>query len=398
MKNNRREFFKKVSVGTAGLSLATALPFSSQAKQKSKADGGQFLQIGDEIAVANTDSGKVRGYILNDIYTFLGVPYGADTSGKNRFMPPQKPAPWKDVKPTIWWGNTAPQIMDNRYASPDYSFADHWNYDDVSEDCLKLNVWTPALDAKKRPVLVWLHGGGFTNGNGIEQDGYHGENFSKNGDMVFVSINHRLGPMGFTDLSGVVESKYSDSGNVSQLDIIASLEWVRDNIANFGGDPGNVTIMGQSGGGAKVTATMAMPAAKGLVHKGVALSGSMLQASDPEYSRKLGEYVVKEAGLTAETVDKLQDMSWREYLDVANKALAKMRKDHPLPGFRGGFSPVADGTTIPKAEFFSDPNGLASDIPLMICTTYHEWNPTRTSPELEKIDWAGVAEKLNPNF
>ena len=192
MKNQRREFFKKVGVGTAGLGLAASVPFSTQANPTTKkANYGQFLQIGDDIAIANTESGKVRGYILNDIYTFLGVPYGADTSGKNRFMPPQKPKKWDNVKPTIWWGNTAPQIMDNRYASPDYSFADHWNYDDVSEDCLKLNVWTPALDSKKRPVLVWLHGGGFTNGNGIEQDGYHGENLSKNGDMVFVSINHR---------------------------------------------------------------------------------------------------------------------------------------------------------------------------------------------------------------
>ncbi len=400
MKNNRREFFKKVGVGTAGLGLAATVPFSSKANTTPKpaASGDQFLQIGDDIAIAYTDSGKVRGYILNDVYTFLGVPYGADTSGKNRFMPPQKPEKWDSVKPTIWWGNTAPQIMDNRYASPDYSFADHWNYDDVSEDCLKLNVWTPALDSKKRPVLVWLHGGGFTNGNGIEQDGYHGENISKNGNIVFVSINHRLGPIGFTDLSGVGGSKYAHSGNVSQLDIIASLEWVRDNIANFGGDAGNVTIMGQSGGGAKVTTTMAMPAAKGLVHKGVALSGSMLQASDPEYSQTLGEYVMKEAGLTPESVDKLQEMTWREYIDIANKAMVKMRKDHPLPGFRGGFSPVADGVNIPKGQFFSEESGLASDIPMLICTTFHEWNPTRTSPELENIDWAGVAEKLNPNF
>ncbi|MBN3581404.1 carboxylesterase/lipase family protein [Algoriphagus aestuarii] len=401
MKNNRREFFKKVGVGTAGLGLAATVPFSSTANTSNPfrhAPSGQFLQIGDGIAEANTDSGKIRGYILNDIYTFLGVPYGANTAGKNRFMPPQKPEKWTEVKPTIWWGNTAPQIMDNRYASPDYSFADHWNYDDVSEDCLKLNVWTPALDTKKRPVLVWLHGGGFTNGNGIEQDGYHGENISKNGDIVFVSINHRLGPIGFTDLSGVGGSKYANSGNVSQLDIIASLEWVRDNIANFGGDPGNVTIMGQSGGGAKVTATMSMPAAKGLVHKGVPLSGSMLRANDQEYSRKLGEYVMKEAGLTPDTIDKLQELSWREYIDIANKALEKMRKENPTPGFRGGFGPVADGVNIPKGEFFSDPNGLGSDIPMLICTTFHEWNPTRTSPELEKIDWAGVVENIKPRF
>ena len=401
MKNNRREFFKKVGVGTAGLGLAATVPFAATANTSNSfrhAPSDQFLQIGDGIAEANTDSGKIRGYILNDVYTFLGVPYGANTAGKNRFMPPQKPEKWTGVKPTIWWGNTAPQIMDNRYASPDYSFADHWNYDDVSEDCLKLNVWTPALDTKKRPVLVWLHGGGFTNGNGIEQDGYHGENISKNGDIVFVSINHRLGPIGFTDLSGVGGSKYANSGNVSQLDIIASLEWVRDNIANFGGDPGNVTIMGQSGGGAKVTATMSMPAAKGLVHKGVPLSGSMLRANDQEYSRKLGEYVMKEAGLTPDTIDKLQELNWREYIDVANKALEKMRKDNPTPGFRGGFGPVADGVNIPKGEFFSDPNGLASDIPMLICTTFHEWNPTRTSPELEKIDWAGVVENIKPRF
>lgn len=397
MKNNRREFFKKVGVGTAGLGLAASVPFTSHA-HPSKASKGQFLQIGDDIAIASTDSGKIRGYILNDVFTFLGVSYGADTSGKNRFMPPQKPEKWEGVKPTIWWGNTAPQIMDNRYANVDYSFADHWNYDDVSEDCLKLNVWTPALDSKKRPVLVWLHGGGFTNGNGIEQDGYHGENISKNGDIVFVSINHRLGPIGFTDLSGVGGSKYAHSGNVGQLDIIASLEWVRDNISNFGGDPNNVTIMGQSGGGAKVTATMSMPSSKGLVHKAVPLSGSMIQATPQEYSRKLGEYVLKEAGLSPGQIDKLQELSWREYIDIANKALEKMRKEHPNPGFRGGFSPVADGVNLPKGKFFSDPDGLASAIPMLVCTTFHEWNPTRTSPELEKIDWAGVEEKLAPNY
>ncbi|UZD21437.1 carboxylesterase family protein [Algoriphagus halophytocola] len=399
MKNQRREFFKKVGVGTAGLGLAATVPLSAQGHANpSKQSNRQFLQIGDDIAIANTDSGKIRGYILNDVYTFLGVPYGADTSGKNRFMPPKKPEKWDGVKPAIWWGNTAPQIMDNRYANVDYSFADHWNYDDVSEDCLKLNVWTPALDSKKRPVLVWLHGGGFTNGNGIEQDGYHGENISKNGDIVFVSINHRLGPIGFTDLSGVGGAKYAHSGNVGQLDIVASLEWVRENIANFGGDPNNVTIMGQSGGGAKVTATMSMPAAKGLVHRAVPLSGSMIQATPQEYSQKLGEYVLKEAGLSRDQIDKLQELSWREYIDIANRAQEKMRNDHPNAGFRGGFSPVADGVNLPKGEFFADPNGQTAAIPMLVCTTFHEWNPTRTSPELEKIDWAGVVEQLHPRF
>jgi para-nitrobenzyl esterase len=151
-------------------------------------EDGPVLLIGDNIALADTQHGKVRGYVLRGIHYFLGIPYGADTSGANRFTPPQKPKAWTDVRPAIWWGNTAPQNMDNRYANPYASFRDHWNYDDVGEDCLKLNVFTPAIkDGKKRPVLFWIHGGGFANRNGIEHDGYNGENFSRLGNAVFVS-------------------------------------------------------------------------------------------------------------------------------------------------------------------------------------------------------------------
>jgi len=173
---NRREFFKTMGAGAAGLTLgAAATPRTASAAPAEDDHDKQVLYIGDDIALADTQYGKVKGYQLRGIYYFLGIPYGADTSGANRFMPPQKPKPWTDVFPAVWWGNTAPQIMDNRYANAYASFADHWNYDDVSEDCLRLNVFTPAVDdGKKRPVLVWLHGGGFTNGNGIEQDGYNG--------------------------------------------------------------------------------------------------------------------------------------------------------------------------------------------------------------------------------
>ena len=400
MKTNRRSFLQKIGLGSAAFATAPIALSAKSSHQNSSTDSEeQFLQIGDDIAVASTVFGKIRGYQLNGVYTFLGVPYGADTSGKNRFMPPQKPSPWEGIKDTIWWGNTAPQIMDRRYASVHYSFADHWNYDDVSEDCLKLNVWTKGLnDGKKRPVLVWLHGGGFTNGNGFEQDGYHGENFAKKDEAVFVSINHRLGPIGFTDLSGVGGEKYSASGNVSQLDIIASLQWVRDNIANFGGDPSNVTIMGQSGGGAKVTCTLAMPASKGLVNKGVALSGSMLKANDQEYSRKLGSYVLEEAGLAPNEVDKLQDIPWRTYIDIANKALDRLRKENPLPGFRGGYGPVADGVHVPKGEFFGSSSEHTNDIPLMICTTFHEWGATRTNPALDAAGEAEIIEFMKSRF
>ena len=395
MKTNRRSFFKTLGAGAAGASLAS-LPFSVMATEQPPVnDDDQQLFIGDDIAIAKTEYGKVRGFILRGIHQFRGIPYGADTGGKNRFMPPQKPEPWKEILPAVWWGNTAPQIMDGRYANAYASFVDHWNYDDVSEDCLKLNVWTPAIDKKKRPVLVWLHGGGYTNGNGIEQDGYDGENLSRKGDMVFVSINHRLGPIGFTDLSAVGGEKYADSGNVGALDMVAALKWVQNNIANFGGDPDNVTIMGQSGGGAKVCILTAMPGAKGTFHKAVPLSGSTTEAMDQNYSRKLGEYVLKEANLTSSEIDKLQEMPWKDYILLANKALKKMREDTgENRGFRGGFAPVADGRNIPKGKFYTEPNGLSSDVPMLISSTFHEWAMSRTNPELEKMTADKAIEML----
>src|SRR3954447_5299868 len=163
MNTNRRRFFQSAAA------VAAAPLAGSAATVKSGQKDGPVLLVGDNIAVANTEYGKVRGYVLRDIHYFLGIPYGADTSGANRFMPPQKPKAWTDVYPALWWGNSAPQSMDNRYANKFYAFRDHWNYDDVSEDCLRINVFTPALkDRKKRPVLMWLHGGGYTAGNGIE--------------------------------------------------------------------------------------------------------------------------------------------------------------------------------------------------------------------------------------
>ena len=256
MRSNRRKFFGAVGTGVAGLTIGgrgTASAAAGSVGAGAKDVDGPVLLIGDNIAVADTQHGKVRGYVLRGIHYFLGIPYGADTSGANRFMPPQKPKAWTEVRPALWWGNTAPQNMENRYANQYASFRDHWNYDDVSEDCLKLNVFTPALkDGKKRPVLFWIHGGGFSNGNAIEHDGYNGENLARLGDAVFCSINHRLGPLGYCNLAGVGGERFAASGNVGMLDIVLALEWVRDNIASFGGDPGNVTIMGQSGGGAKV--------------------------------------------------------------------------------------------------------------------------------------------------
>ena len=394
MKATRRNFIQTLGVGAIGLTVPKTSLGKNQPNDLNK-DEDQILLIGDNIAVAQTEYGKVRGFILRGIHQFLGIPYGADTSGKNRFMPPQKPLPWNDIKPTIWWGNTAPQIMEKRYANVVSSFVDHWNYDDVSEDCLKLNVWTPALDNKKRPVVVWLHGGGFVNGNGIEQDGYHGENLARFGDIVFCSVNHRLGALGYCCLSAA--GGESGSGNAGNLDLVASLEWVKNNISQFGGDPGNVTIIGQSGGGAKVTTLMNMPAAKGLFHKAVALSGSSLIGVNKDYAEKLGLKVMEEAGLKVGEIEKLQQIPWLEFIQFANRAVAKLSDEAKKMGIqREGFSPVSDGIHLINEPFFS--TGLSADIPLLINTTFHEWTPSRADASLETVTWEQVAEKLTPRF
>lgn len=399
MKANRRSFIQTLGLSAATAGVSAPLASSAQPINVEPKEDDQILFVGDNIAVANTSYGRVRGFVLRGIHTFLGIPYGADTSGANRFMPPQKPAPWTEVRPAVWWGNTAPQIMEKRYADQYASFVDHWNYDDVSEDCLRINVWTPALDTKKRPVVVWLHGGGFVNGNGIEQDGYHGENLSRMGDVVFCSLNHRLGALGFTNIAGVGGEKFAASGNVGMLDIVAALEWVRDNIANFGGDASNVTIIGQSGGGAKVCTLMAMPSAKGLFHKAVALSGSSLGGVNKEYAEKLGAMVLKEAGLGSNEIDKLQQIPWREYIDIANRAVAKMAEEAKrLNLARGGFSPVADGTFLSATPFYSDSAHFSADIPMIISTTFNEQSPSRVDSALEKVSMNDVKEKLKVRF
>jgi len=399
MKRNRREFVQVVGAGAAGLTIgggrwaeAAALPHGAAPAGE---DDGPVLLVGEKIAVTETASGKVRGYVLRGIHHFLGIPYGADTSGPNRFMPPRKPKPWADVYPALWWGNSAPQNMENRYASKYASFRDRWNYDDVSEDCLRLNVFTPALDGAKRPVMFWIHGGGFTAGNGIEQDGYNGENLARRGNVVFVSLNHRLGQLGFTNLAGACGEAFAASGNAGMLDIVAALEWVRDNIAAFGGDPGNVTIMGQSGGGAKVCTLTAMPSAKGLFHKAVVLSGASTRSGDKEYSEKLGAYVLKEAGLTPAGIGKLQEMPWKEYYALAGQALRKLSAETgPGGGLRRGFSPSVDGVILPQHPYFPEAAPTAAQVPMLICSTFHEQSASWMDAKLEDMTLEQVVERV----
>ncbi len=395
MKIDRRNFVKSMGLGTAAFSVGSLASLSACASSAQNSDE-PMLQIGDNIALADTEFGKVKGFILNGIYTYLGIPYAADPSGKNRFLPPQKMQPWEGIRPAVFYGNSSPQRVYDRSTTNYSAFQDHWNFDEISENCLTINVWSPGVgDGAKRPVLVWLHGGGWTSGNGIAQDGYHGENLARFGDVVFCSINHRLGAFGFSDFSAVGGEKYKDSGNVGVLDMVAALQWIHNNIAHFGGDPGNVAIMGQSGGGSKVCTLATMPAVKGLVHKGIALSGSSTSSGNKENAQKLGEYILKEAGLAASEIDKLQDLSWEEYLALANRASQKLAAE---TGTRAGFGPIADGIHIPKGAFFSGNLPDEPVIPMIFCTTFHESNPNRDNASLEDITLDGVAERLSARF
>ena len=385
MKSNRRKFIRNLGAGAAGLTFGpSAIALASGASSPAKDEDGQILFIGDKIAVAETTNGKVRGFIHKDIFSFLGIPYGANTTGKNRFMLPQKPDPWNDIFPAVYWPNAAPQLLDNFYANRYLAFTDYWHYDDVSENCLGINVWTPGYKENiKRPVLLWIHGGGYTSGNSIEHPEYHGENLSRKGNIVFCSLNHRLGPLGFSNFAGVGGEKFAASGNVGMLDIVAALEWIRDNISNFGGDPGNVTIMGQSGGGAKVCTLTAMPSAKGLFHKAVALSGNTLSGGQKDYSEKLGSYILREAGLPASQIEKLQDMPWKDYYAIANKASMTLRTETGAEGMRGGFGPVADGIYLPQQSFYTEE--LSANIPMILCSTFYERSPSSFDSSIEDI-------------
>ncbi len=274
-----------------------------------------------------------------------------------------------------------------------------WDDGVQSEDCLRVNVWTAAVgDGKKRPVMVWLHGGGYTAGSGQELRSYDGENLARRGDVVVVSLNHRLNAFGYLDLSKF-GAQFAASGNVGMLDIVAALEWVRDNIENFGGDPHRVTIFGQSGGGGKVSTLMAMPAAKGLFHRAIVESGSILQGIPAENAQKVADAIVSELGLSAATIGQIQTLPYQQILTAADKVLRERRPKVAggMPNFRRlsallGFGPVVDGKTLPNHPFDPGAPALSADIPMIIGTTLNEFVTAINHPEFEAMGEADLRD------
>ncbi|MEZ5044781.1 MAG: carboxylesterase family protein [Saprospiraceae bacterium] len=335
----------------------------------------QPLKTGINVAVANTESGKVRGYIHHDIYTYKGIPYAE----AKRFEMPQKPKPWEGVRSSLSYGPVAP-LMDptiSVFDESEFVFHHDWGY--TNEDCLRINIWSPGInDGKKRPVMFWIHGGGFTAGSSQELPSYDGENLAKKGDVVVVSINHRLNILGFLDLSAYGE-KYKNSANLSIIDIKAALEWVKNNIENFGGDPNNVTIFGQSGGGAKVNTLMAMPSAKGLFHKAINQSGSFrMDMLEKTETQAIATEVLKELKIDAKDVDKLQDIPFSDLSAAGKKALKtiadKMAAEgKPVTGFGLSWGPSRDGVILPYQLFSNEAFEMSKDIPLLIGTVKNEF-------------------------
>ena len=320
------------------------------------------IKTGKDIAVTNTDAGKIRGYIHSSIYTYKGIPYAV----AKRFEAPQKPTPWNTVRSSLTYGPVAPLMDPTNSVQDESEFVFHHDWGYTSEDCMRLNVWTPGInDTKKRPVLFWIHGGGFTAGSSQELPSCDGENLAKRGDVVVVSINHRLNILGYLDLSAFGE-KYKHSANLSILDIKAALEWVKANIANFGGDPNNVTVFGQSGGGAKVNTLMAMPSAKGLFHKAINESGSFRsEMLEKNTSQAITAEVMKELNLQATEVDRLQTIPYQQLSNAGKKALKviadKMKAEgKTIPGFGLSWGPSIDGEDLPYqllklTKLFADP-------------------------------------------
>ncbi len=327
-----------------------------------------------ESPITETASGKVRGVAHNGVFIFRGIPYGASTAGANRFLPAQKPDSWSGVRDCFENGHTAAQIMP---AASAIGFGLRSNATH-GEDCLVLNVYTPGLNDHKRPVMVWMHGGGYTYSSGTTLAA-DGSNLARSSDVVVVAVNHRLTIFGHLYLAELAGPKYADSGNVGILDLVSALEWVRANIAHFGGDPGNVTIFGQSGGGGKVSTLLAMPAAKGLFHKAIVESGSTLKQLSAEQATQNATKFLSNLRIGPDRIADLHNLPAEDLLAAVNG------------GIRLG--PVVDGKALPRHPFDPDAPDLSADVPVIIGTAETEGTYFAT-PDLLTLDEVTMRTRL----
>jgi para-nitrobenzyl esterase len=306
--------------------------------------------------IVNTTGGAVRGTSSGDVLCFRGIPYGAPTGGRSRFRPPVAAQPWLEVFEADTNGAACPQPTFDLGGRDRSSLGGD---PDVppSEDCLVLNLWTPATDDGRRPVLVWFHGGGYAIGAGTSKN-YDGARLATRGDAVIVAVNHRIGPFGYLHLADLGGETFRGSGNAGNLDLVLVLEWVRDNAASFGGDPDNVTIFGESGGGRKALKLLTMPSAKGLFHRAIIQSGAQLSTLSAEEGTAVATTTMEKLGLSSSQLAELQRVAWADLLATS-------------PGVFG-FMPVVDGDVLPLQPIESIVSGAVADVPVIVGTTRDE--------------------------
>jgi para-nitrobenzyl esterase len=379
--SSRRDFLKHISALAVSCSVSL---------QDLMAQDAKFV-------IAETAFGKIRGVDNNGIKVFKAIPYGANTAGSNRFMPPAEPADWSGIRDALEYGQSAPQR--DPAALPPLAGAltiSGENLPAEGEDCLVLNVWTPAVgpaasNARKRPVMFWCHGGGFATGSGSSPDN-DGTNLARRGDVVVVTINHRLNVLGFANLSEF-SSDFAASGDAGMLDIVQALKWVRANISQFGGDPNTVTIFGQSGGGRKVETLLAMPSAKGLFHRAIVESGAAVKVVDRDVAVRNSEQLLAKLGIEKKNVRALQKLPVEKIM----AAYFAVMKDNPdVDPSLGGFSPTVDGKVLPHHPFYPNASPVSAEVPVMIgCTRTEMTLFSLNDPSAFSLNDADMRKRVN---
>ena len=384
---NRREALLFSAVAGASMALGQPALASDSTKTAAHQEPGNCTT--PRSAIANTQYGKVRGFVDGGVYTFKGIPYGQDTGGENRWLPAKPPNPWKDDYPALIYGGNCPQNL-HPWTAIEQTFIQDWDDGYQSEDMLKLNVWTPSLTGK-RAVLVYFHGGGYSFGSSYELPSQEGAQIARHHDVVSVTVNHRLNILGFLDASEIGGSPYEDSANVGMTDLVASLKWVQENIANFGGDPDRVMIYGQSGGGSKVTTLMGMPSAAGLFHCASVQSGGGGNIPTKEQQREVARQLMKDLGLQSNDIASLQKMEWSTLVAAGNAAVAKINP--PMRGMfgpfapgppRAGWSPCLDDKVINVRSFFDVAPDVSKNVPMLLGSVSEEGNQMASRPTEEQ--------------